>query len=91
MQTLVLTEAEQSAEKEIEEITLAYGNGTLTDNMDALPFIAAAFAAKTGKTADELTEVDLTAKALRAPHGVRRYERRFLHAHGNGHDRRHAQ
>ena len=64
VQTLVLTEAEQSAEKEIEEITLAYGNGTLTDNMDALPFIAAAFAAKTGKTADELTEVDLTAKEL---------------------------
>ena len=64
VQTLVLTEAEQSAEKEIEEITLAYGNGTLTDNMDALPFIAAAFAAKTGKTADELTEADLTAKEL---------------------------
>ena len=64
VQTLVLTEAEQSAEKEIEEITLAYGNGTLADNMDALPFIAAAFAAKTGKTADELTEADLTAKEL---------------------------
>ena len=64
VQTLVLTEAEQSAEKEIEEISLAYGNGTLTDNMDALPFIAAAFAAKTGKTADELTEADLTAKEL---------------------------
>lgn len=62
--SVVQAETELRAEWEPDEMTFTYEDGSLTGSANALPFIAAAFAAQTGRTPDELADAELTAGQL---------------------------